>query len=114
MLMGSGFGGAAGFLGMLLQVALIAGLAMLAMRFFARRQQSAASGPAGASPRNAHEAPQQQRGPSFQIPKIGSLGDAATAPAETLRQASEATDEIGVRSEEHTSELQSLMRISYA
>jgi len=94
MLMGSGFGGFAGFLGMLLQVALIAGLAMLAMRFFARRQQPAASGPAGVSPRNAYEAPQQQRGPSFQIPKIGSLG--AAAPAETLRQASDATDEIGV------------------
>src|SRR5690606_20565055 len=95
MLMGSGFGGLAGFLGMLLQVALIAGLAMLAMRFFSRRQQPAASGPAGASQRNAYEAP-QPRGPSFQIPKIGSLGGAAAAPAEAPRQASDATDEIGV------------------
>ena len=98
MLMGSGFGGAAGFLGMLLQIALIAGLAMLAMRFFARRQQPAASGPAGAAQRNAYEAPQQQRGPSFQIPTRGSLGGGAAAAGAALapRQASDATDEIGV------------------
>ncbi|HEV7435498.1 MAG TPA: Tim44 domain-containing protein [Pseudorhizobium sp.] len=97
MLMGSGFGGAAGFLGMLLQIALIAGLAMLAMRFFARRQQPAASGPAGTHARNAYEAP-QQRGSSFQIPKIGggpSASAAAGAP-ETVRYASDATDEIGI------------------
>lgn len=98
MLMGSGFGGAAGFLGMLLQIALIAGLAMLAMRFFARRQQTA-NGPAGTSARNAYEAPQQQRGSSFQIPKMGSLsGGAAAGAASAPRQASDATDEIGVTS----------------
>ena len=53
MLMGSGFGGAAGFLGMLLQIALIAGLAMLAMRFFARRQQPA-SGPVATRNSSVH------------------------------------------------------------
>ncbi len=96
MLMGSGFGGAAGFLGMLLQIALIAGLAMLAMRFFARRQQPAASGPAGVSPNNAYDGG-QQRSPSFQIPKIGGLaGDAAAAGSEAVRHASDATDEIGI------------------
>lgn len=42
-----GLGGIASFLGLLLQVALIAGLVMLAIRFFRRRQQPAI---AGASP----------------------------------------------------------------
>ncbi|WP_395517002.1 TIM44-like domain-containing protein [Pseudorhizobium flavum] len=96
MLMGSGFGGAAGFLGMLLQIALIGGLVMLAMRFFARRQQPAASGPAGVSPNNAYEAPQQQGRPSFQIPKIGGLTGGAAAASEAVRHASDATDEIGI------------------
>src|SRR5690606_41367713 len=54
----------------------------------------AAPGPAGVSPRSGDAAPQQQRGRSFQIPKIGSLG--AAAPAEALRRGSDATDEIGV------------------
>ncbi|MEH0076322.1 TIM44-like domain-containing protein [Pannonibacter sp. Pt2] len=49
MLMGGGLGGFAGFLGLILQVALIAGIAMLVMRFLAaRRQQPAAAG--GARP----------------------------------------------------------------
>lgn len=96
MLMGSGFGGAAGFLGMLLQIALIAGLAMLTMRFFARRQQPAASGPAGVSSNNAYEG-EQQRSPSFQIPKIGGLaGGAAAVGSQAVRHASDATDEIGI------------------
>ncbi len=111
MLMGNGFGGMAGFLGMLLQVALIGGLAMLAFRFFARRQQPA--GPAGnagsglgnrrtdydAPNGNSYEAPKGNQA-GFQIPKIGSLGGgsaggsfgAAAAP----RQAGPETDEIGI------------------
>lgn len=49
MLFGGGLGGFAGFLGLILQVALIAGIAMLVMRFLAaRRQQPAAAG--GARP----------------------------------------------------------------
>ncbi|TNM62717.1 Tim44 domain-containing protein [Aliirhizobium smilacinae] len=114
MLMGGGFGGMAGFFGMLLQIALIAGLAMLAFRFFARRQQQQAAGPAG-NARNSYgsddqaqqhnnayqQAPQQNQG-GFQIPKIGSLGGGAggfggghqAAP----RQAGPDTDEIGITS----------------
>lgn len=130
MMMGSGFGGAAGFLGMLLQVALIGGLAMLAMRFFARRRQTAAAGPAGlnnqrtagtgpsgVNQRNAHD-DGQQRGSSFQIPKIGSLsgGAASAAAAQAPRQASDATDEIGVtgRDFDHFEKLLQQVQAAYA
>ena len=118
MLMGNGFGGAAGFLGMLLQVALIGGLVMLAMRFFARRQQPAASGPAGVSPNNAYSNGQQQGGSSFQIPKIGSLGGGAASAGATQapRQASDATDEIGVtgRDFDHFEKLLHQVQAAYA
>jgi len=104
MFMGTGFGGMAGMLGMLLQIALIGGLAMLAFRWFARRQQTA-GGPAGGmntgfgQPRNAYDAPSQNTS-GFQIPKIGSLGGGQggfggghnAAP----RQAGPETDEIGI------------------
>ncbi|MGI2031268.1 Tim44 domain-containing protein [Rhizobium panacihumi] len=103
MMMGNGFGGMAGFLGMLLQIALIAGLAMLAFRFFARRQQPA--GPAGGygSQRNAHDTPRGGNGsnggqqPGFRIPSMGG-GAAAGAAAATAapRQAGPQTDEIGI------------------
>lgn len=113
MMMGNGFGGMAGMLGMLLQVALIAGLAMLAFRFFARRQQQANGGAAGGAnagfgqQNNAYEAPHQnQSSGGFQIPKIGSQGNqggfgsgfggfgGGNAPAP--RQAGPETDEIGI------------------
>ncbi|OWV87779.1 hypothetical protein ATY78_04640 [Rhizobium sp. R635] len=72
MLLGHGFGGGFGFLGMLLQIALIGGAIMLAMRYFANRRQpsygvggqSRSFGQSyGMSPAN-HS--------SFQIPAIGS------------------------------------------
>jgi predicted lipid-binding transport protein (Tim44 family) len=44
MLLGHGFGGAAGFIGLLLQLGLLALVAMLAMRFFAARSGSMAAG----------------------------------------------------------------------
>ncbi len=44
MLFGGGLGGLSGFLGLLLQVALIAGVVMLALRFFANRRQPAPAG----------------------------------------------------------------------
>ncbi len=101
MMMGGGFGGAAGFLGMLFQIALIAGLAMLAFRFFGRRQQQAA-GPTGGygapgSQPNAYNSSQPNQG-GFQIPKIGGFGgmggSGASQPAP--RQAGPQTDEIGI------------------
>ncbi|SFB53044.1 Predicted lipid-binding transport protein, Tim44 family [Rhizobium sp. NFR07] len=110
MLMGNGFGGMAGFMGMLLQILLIGGLAMLAFRFFARRQQQTA-GPAGGrngfgagnnrddqQNNHAYQAPQQNQG-GFQIPKIGSMGAGAAAGAgydDAPRQAGSDTDEIGI------------------
>ncbi|MFB9952855.1 Tim44 domain-containing protein [Rhizobium puerariae] len=95
MMMGTGFGGMAGFLGMLLQIALIAGLAMLAFRLLARRQQPAGpSGGYGQQQRNAYEAPQQNQS-GFQIPKIGG-GAAAGGYAAAPRQAGPDTDEIGI------------------
>lgn len=111
MMMGNGFGGMAGMLGMLLQIALIGGLAMLAFRFFARRRQQAAGPAGGAGPgfgsgmgqqRNAYEAPQQNQS-GFQIPKIGGQGGgmgagAAAGYAAAPRQAGPQTDEIGITS----------------
>ncbi|MCJ8519614.1 putative lipid-binding transport protein (Tim44 family) [Pseudorhizobium tarimense] len=95
MLMGTGFGGGFGFLGMLLQVALIAGLAMFLMRMFGRRQQPV-GGAAGHGNGYAYERPQQQER-SFQIPKIGGMAaGSTTGAAQPVRHASDATDEIGI------------------
>lgn len=97
MLMGNGLGGAAGFLGLLLQVGLIFGGVMLAMRFFGRRNEPAA---AAYSPRDAGSFGQSGSGfgpgmaagmPSFKIPQIG--GGARQEPARTTSQPA---DEIGV------------------
>lgn len=51
MLLGNGLGGMAGFLGLILQVALFAGLAMLAMRFFANRNKPATAAAGAGSAR---------------------------------------------------------------
>ncbi|MFK0383709.1 Tim44 domain-containing protein [Agrobacterium sp. NPDC090273] len=110
MLMGGGFGGMAGFFGMLLQVLLIGGLVMLAMRFFAsRRQGQPAFGGAGNnSARTDYSANNhaQQGGSSFKIPQIGSktgsFGGAAAAAAPAAAKpvphenAMSEGDEIGV------------------
>ncbi|MFG1396563.1 Tim44 domain-containing protein [Roseixanthobacter pseudopolyaromaticivorans] len=48
MLFGGGLGGLSGFLGLLLQVALVGGLVFLAMRFFANRRQQPRPAGAGA------------------------------------------------------------------
>ncbi|KQS65224.1 hypothetical protein ASG39_08175 [Rhizobium sp. Leaf371] len=113
MMMGNGFGGAAGFLGMLLQLALIAGAAMLLMRFLRNRQQQPATGRAGAgagaaggNPNNngyngyAREAAndpqrgnaQAARGPGFAIPRIGG---GAVPQAQPARSAA-VSDELGI------------------
>jgi len=95
MMMGSGFGGGFGFLGMLLQIGLLAMLAMWAMRAFSRRQQTAG----GATSRPGHDSyarnDDTQTGGSFGIPRIG--GGAST-PAHKVapRQAGPETDEIGI------------------
>ncbi|WP_320198269.1 Tim44 domain-containing protein [Agrobacterium sp. rho-13.3] len=92
MLMGGGFGGMAGFFGMLLQGLLIGGLIVLAMRFFASRRQGqpAFGGAAGNnSARNDYSAPQNNQGSQggFKIPQIGakagSFAGASAAAAAT-------------------------------
>ncbi|HTO33262.1 MAG TPA: Tim44 domain-containing protein [Pararhizobium sp.] len=116
MMMGTGFGGMAGMLGMILQMALIAGAVMLAMRFFRNRQTAAPAGysprqaAAGASPMQGFGTPGQGMGsgmPSFKIPSIGGGGSAARpAPA---RQAGQSTDEIGV-GEDDLSQFEAMLK----
>lgn len=96
MLMGTGFGGMAGFFGMLLQIALIAGLAMLAFRLFGRRRQPAGQASGYGYQNDSYEGP-QAGGSGFQIPKIGGLGSAAASGYSAApRQAGPETDEIGI------------------
>jgi predicted lipid-binding transport protein (Tim44 family) len=110
MMMGNGFGGAAGFLGMLLQIALIAGAAMLLMRFLRNRQQPATgrTAGAGAAPggnaydgyaRDSADVPARgsvqpgSSGPGFTIPRIG--GGAPVPSAQPARSAA-VSDELGI------------------
>jgi predicted lipid-binding transport protein (Tim44 family) len=73
MLLGHGFGGGFGFLGMLLQIALIFGAITLAMRFFAnRRQPSYGTGGQSYGGPQAHNMTPANAGSSFRIPAIGS------------------------------------------
>jgi predicted lipid-binding transport protein (Tim44 family) len=72
LLSGAGFGGIAGFLGLLFQVALIGGLIWLALRLFRRRsepQLASAGGPLG---REAYQ-------PQPAAPAMGGLGGGAAA-----------------------------------
>ncbi len=108
MMMGNGFGGGMGFLGMLLQIALIGGLAMFAMRWFARRRQAAGPSVGGnggfGQPRDNYDGPSQNTAPGqntsgFQIPKIGGLGGfggGSAANQAPPRQAGPETDEVGI------------------
>ncbi|MCX8998259.1 Tim44 domain-containing protein [Rhizobiaceae bacterium BDR2-2] len=81
MLLGHGFGGMAGMLGMLLQVALIGGLIMLAMRFFASRNQPAQAAAGGPALRQASGfgGRDSSAGSGFRMPDLG--GNAAPAAA---------------------------------
>lgn len=87
LLLGQGFGGLAGMLGLLLQGLLIGGAIMLAIRFF-RSQSARNQGPAmagvprsmGNFGRNAAARPEADNVSSFPIPGIGS-GFGRTAPA---------------------------------
>lgn len=95
MLMGNGLGGAAGFLGLIVQMLLIGGLIMLAMRFFGRGQQTAYAGPAERSSARSPSA----GAPSFKIPSIGG-GQANARPtvAPTPAPVTDGpADEIGVQ-----------------
>ena len=81
LLSGAGFGGLAGFLGMIAQIALIGGLIWLALRFFRRRSEPQLAG-AGAPYAREASAPQQAQ--PRPAPAFGGLGGSASArPAST-------------------------------
>ena len=84
MLLGSGLGGGIGFLGLILQVALIAGLFFFLRRMFAQRNAPAYAGNGQA--RSAY----QTGGSDFEIPRIG--GGARQAAAQP-----KSNDEIGIQ-----------------
>lgn len=87
MLLGYGLGGGIGFLGLILQVLLIAGLFMMLRRMFAQKGAPAYAG-SGAQ-RSAY----QNGGSDFEIPRIGGGGrQAAPQP--------KSGDEIGVKQED--------------
>ncbi len=102
MLMGNGFGGGIGFLGLLLQMALILGAVTLAMRFFGRNRQTASAGYSPRGSAGTEYAPgnsgfgtsgfggSDTRGPAMPAFKIPSIGGGQRQ--ETPRPA----DEIGV------------------
>jgi predicted lipid-binding transport protein (Tim44 family) len=85
MLLGNGLGGGIGFLGLLLQVLLIAGVFFFLRRMFAQKSAPAYAGNAQA--RNAYN----NGGSDFEIPRIGGGNrQAAAAP-------SKSGDEIGIK-----------------
>jgi predicted lipid-binding transport protein (Tim44 family) len=97
LLSGGGFGGLAGFFGLLLQVALIAGVVMLALRFFRGRSQQPAYG--SAAPHERTGDPTGPTGPAGPLSgglaglgaSLGGLGQRPAAPA------AGPSDEIGLR-----------------
>jgi predicted lipid-binding transport protein (Tim44 family) len=93
MLLGGGLGGGIGFLGLILQVLLIAGLFFFLRRMFAQKNASAYAGNSHA--RNAAPA----GGSNFKIPSIG--GGSRQATAQPVAQSPVAQhkggDEIGIQ-----------------
>ena len=81
MLSGSGFFGGlaslAGMLGFLLQIGLIAGIIMLAIRFFRRRSEPQLAGAGAPYARQGHDAPQSQPA----MARMGGFGGGAAAAA---------------------------------
>lgn len=81
MLSGSGFFGGlaslAGMLGFLLQIGLIAGIIMLAIRFFRRRSEPQLAGAGAPYARQGYEAPQPQQTAA----RMGGFGGGAAAAA---------------------------------
>ena len=99
MMLGHGFGGGFGFLGMLLQIVLIAGGIMLLMRFLAnRRQPGYAGGAPGNAGRyngvNARMASGSQSAPAGNAaPGYGTRGPVQAAPAQAVAAG---TDDVGL------------------
>ncbi len=91
MLLGHGFGGGFGFLGMLLQIALIFGAVLLAMRYFANRRQPSygASGQSFGGAQTYNNMAPANGGSSFHIPTIGSGSG-------SQQRSSRPSDEVGL------------------
>lgn len=103
MLLGHGMGGFAGFIGLLLQVALIAGGVMLLMRFLGRGGARGGQNPAYAHANTVNpyrEAPARRPATAagFRIPDIGGNSSPASAPQRPDNAFSEG-DEIGITGE---------------
>jgi predicted lipid-binding transport protein (Tim44 family) len=92
MLLGQGLGGGIGFLGLLLQVLLIAGVFFFLRRMFAQKNAPAYAGSGNAQARNAY----QTGGSDFEIPRIGGGNRQAAAAV----QPKAGGDEIGVKPED--------------
>lgn len=99
MMMGNGLGGMAGFLGLLLQVGLVLGAIMLAMRFFGRRNQpvGAGYGPRGAATNNYDRSGNAPGIQAFKIPQIGGQAGQQATGQQTTRARAAQPDEIGVQ-----------------
>ncbi|MBA5775730.1 TIM44-like domain-containing protein [Stappia sp. F7233] len=100
MLLGHGMGGFAGFIGLLLQVALIVGGVLLLMRFLGRKGQRPAFAHAS-GPNSYREAPAQRTSAasSFRIPDIGAGSASHSEPRQPANAFSEG-DEIGITGED--------------
>lgn len=95
--LGNGFGGMAGMFGMLIQIALVVGLVMLALRFFRSRQTSSMA-PAGAAGqafgRNAFN-DQPAASSSMRVPTIGSGSKQSDAASSGFGSGSAASSAAG-------------------
>jgi predicted lipid-binding transport protein (Tim44 family) len=123
MLFGSGFlGGLAGlasFLGLLLQIALIAGIVWLAVRFFRRRQEPAMASPRGPMARSALGGTTPPVGGGAAPGGLGgrlgglggSLGGAAASAAPRTRGRS---DEVGIGEADYAAFERALQEITAA
>ncbi|MBB3233320.1 Tim44 domain-containing protein [Phyllobacterium endophyticum] len=107
-LLGYGFGGAAGMLGMLLQVAILAGVIMLAMRYFrSRRSSPAVAGGGQGFGRSAYNEEPGNVSP-MRVPTIGSAANQTAAQRGSVGGSqgyaapglSAASDEIGLKQED--------------
>jgi predicted lipid-binding transport protein (Tim44 family) len=81
LLSGAGFGGLAGFIGLLFQAALIAGVIWLALRFFRRRSEPQLAGAGAPLPRDGYR-PE----PADASARMGMLGGAGAATAAAQAQ----------------------------
>ncbi|KAB2685139.1 MULTISPECIES: Tim44 domain-containing protein [Brucella/Ochrobactrum group] len=111
MLLGNGLGGLAGMFGLILQVAVIALIAMFVMRMFANRRQPAAAGAgnAGAQPFGAAKAAAPQAGFGGRTPSVNpfeSKQEAAPAAAAVEDEPMDVGQEDLDRFEQMLSEIQ--------